>query len=234
MVIVGGALAAAIVILYTPWLPFFDLREIVVTGNRHTTTETIERVAGFCKGDNLLRLPVRRASQALLDLPWIKEVTIHRSYLHEVRIVVEERIPIALTPCPNGDGQLQLVIAEGGVIVQKVSDCPSLTTATGIVLTGDSPGARLNDARVIQALEYLHRRALNDGAFYLADFSNPSCVLLRHTTGLEVALGPVQDIQSRIDALVALLETLDPKEYQHIDLRFGEEAVLVPRKVVNR
>jgi len=87
---------------------------------------------------------------------------------------------------------------------------------------------------VIVALERFHQRGLNAGAFHLADFSDPSAVTLYTQDGLEVALGPVDGIEARIDALAALLATLNPTDYRSIDLRFGGEATLVPRKVVKR
>lgn len=235
VVVIGGVLiAAAIITLYTPWLRLFDLREIVVRGNHRIPTEEIERLAGFRRGDNLLRTPVRRAGEALAELPWVKGVSIRRVYPHKLEIIIYERAPIASVSAPAG-GDGSLVVGEGGVIVQWASDevCPALSVR-GIDLTGESPGARLVDERVIVALERLHRRGMSEGPFYLVDFSDLSSVTLHTADELEVALGPVDGIAPRIDALAALLSTIDPTDYRSIDLRYGGEAILVPRKVVNR
>jgi hypothetical protein len=133
---------------------------------------------------------------------------------------------------PEGENSL-LVVGEGGVIVQRVSEGTSpILSIRGAHLTGAAPGARLTDPRVIVALERFHQRGLNAGAFHLADFSDPSAVMLYTQDGLEVVLGPVDEIETRIDALAALLETLNLADYRSIDLRFGGEATLVPRKVV--
>lgn len=233
--VIGGILiAAAIITLYTPWLRLFDLREIVVRGNCHISTEEIKHLAGFRIGDSLLRTPVSRALKALMGLPWVKAVSIQRIFPHRLEIVIRERAPVAVVSDPAGGDSL-LVIGEGGVIVKQTTDeAPSTLLATGVNLTGGSPGAQLVDEKVTVALECIYRKGLSEGPFHLIDFSDPSSVTLHGEGELKVALGPVDGIGPRIDALAALLLTIDLPEYRSIDLRFGGEAILVPRKVVNR
>lgn len=234
-VVIGGVLiAAAIIALYSPWLGLFKLREIVVEGNNHLAKEEIVRTSGLCLGCNLLRMPVHRAVEAISKLPWVREVFIRRVYPHKAEIIVQERSPIAVISDPEDENSL-LVVGEGGVLVQRVSEGVSATLVVrGADLTGSNPGARLTDRGIIAALEHLHRRALTAGPFHLADFSNPSAIMLYTTDELEVNLGPIDGIQVRIDALAELLQTLNQADYRSIDLRFGGEAILVPRKVVNR
>jgi hypothetical protein len=47
--------------------------------------------------------------------------------------------------------------------------------------------------------------------------------------GVTVTLGPLDGIERRIDELVALIDAIDIADYRTIDLRFGGEAILVPR-----
>jgi len=233
--VIGGILiTAAIITLYTPWLRLFDLREIVVRGNCHISTEEIKYLAGFRMGGSLLRTPVSRALKALLGLPWVKAASIQRVYPHRLEIVIHERTPIAVVSDP-AKGDSLLIIGEGGVIVKQISnEAPPTLLARGVNLTGDAPGARLVDERVVVALECIYRKGLSEGPFHLIDFSDPSSVTLHGEDELKVVLGPVDGIGPRIDALAALLLTIDLPEYRSIDLRFGGEAILVPRKVVNR
>jgi len=215
-------------------LGFFDLREIVVKGNHYLSSEEIVAASGFRVGSSLLRAPVRYASEEISKRPWVKEVSIRRVYPHTAEISIRERAPIAVISDPESENSL-LVVGEGGVIVRRVSEVASpILLIRGGHLTGADPGSRLTDPGVIVALERFHQRGLNAGAFHLADFSDPSAVMLYTQDGLEVALGPVDGIEARIDALAALLATLNPTDYRSIDLRFGGEATLVPRKVVKR
>ncbi len=230
---IGGVLiAAAVVVLYAPWLGFFDLREIVVKGNYRLSREEIVAASGFRVGSNLLRMPVRHALKVISELPWAKQVSIRRVFPHTAEINIRERAPIAAMSDPEGENSL-LVVAEEGVIVQRVSEVTSpILSIRGAHLTGAAPGARLANPGVIVALERFHQRGLNADTFLLADFSDPSAVMLYTQDGLEVVLGPVDGIEARIDALAALLGTLNLADYRSIDLRFGGEATLVPRKVV--
>jgi len=233
--VIGGVLiAAAIIALYSPWLGLFKLREIAVEGNNHLAAEEIVRISTFRLGISLLRLPVHRAVDAISRLPWIREVSIRRVYPHKAEIVVRERFVVAVISDPEDENSL-LVVGEGGILVQRGEGCVSATLMVcGVKLTGREMGARLTDHRVAAALEHLYRRALTTGPFHLADFSDPSAIMLYTPDGLEVNLGPIEGIQVRIDALAGLLKTINQADYRSIDLRFGGEAILVPRKVVNR
>lgn len=229
----GVVIAAATIILYTPWLPFFDLREIAVRETSHLKEEEIKRLAGFRLGENLFCLRVRRAAETLSHLPWMKEVTIRRVFPHRVEILVHERAPIAVVEDTGGAGPL--VIGEGGIVLEKPSDeLRPLLVVQGVHLSGDEPGARLTDPAAIDTLERLHRHALTQAPFRLVNFTNRFSVTLRGEKDLLVYLGPLEEIGPRIDALAALLQTIEPTDYRSIDLRFEGEAILVPRKVVNR
>ena len=229
----GVVIAAATIILYTPWVPLLDLREIAVRGASYIPQEEILRAAGFKVGENLFRLRVLHAGQAIARLPWVEHVSIHRTFLHGVTITVEEREPIAAVVDPLG-GKL-LVLGEGGVLVGDATpDLRPPLVVQGAPFSAYQPGAYLQDKEMADALAELHRLGLTQGLFELVDFTNPFSVTLQGSGDLTVYLGPLDKIAVRIDALGALLQTIDPSKYRSMDLRYGGEAVLVPRKVVNR
>ena len=56
----GGVLiTVAIIALYTPWLPIFDLREVAVSGNKETTALDVARAANVRGGVGLLSVSLR-------------------------------------------------------------------------------------------------------------------------------------------------------------------------------
>lgn len=231
---IGGVLiAAAIITLYTPWLGLFNLRVIVVRGNRHITGEEVVRASGLESGGPLARLPVRRAKGSLEAIPWVKEANITRIYPHTVRITITERVPIAALR--TEDGQACLVIGEDGVIVAEVAGTavPYLIV-DGVSVTEENPGGWVRSAGIVAALDVLHTAGIGPEAFPSVDFSDPTGVVLHSSVGTEILFGPVEKVPERIEELLALLPTLDLEDYRSIDLRFGGEAILVPRKVVNR
>jgi hypothetical protein len=230
----GVVIAAATIILYTPWLPLLDLREIAVRGASYIPQEEILRTAGFRVGENLFRLRVLRAQRAIARLPWAERVSIHRVFLHGVTITVEEREPIASVVDPLGGTRL-LVLGDGAILVQEATkDLHPPLVVRGAPFAAYEPGARLNNEGMATALEHLHHLGLTQGLFQLVDFTNEFSVTLQGADDLMVYLGELDKILPRIDALGALLQTIDPSKYRSMDLRVGGEAVLVPRKVVNR
>ncbi len=229
VVIIGGVLiAAAAIALYAPCLYLLDLRDIEVNGNHYISTEEIEYVAGFSIGENLLTAPIDRARTALSSLPWVKDISIKRLYPHTLVITVQERAPIAVTAVPHE--RRLLVIGEGGIIVQRTTEMnPQALAVFGADLTGADLGSYFVDNRVTATLEYIYKKDFEDGILRRIDFSDPTRVTLQGEGDVTIILGTLDGIEKRIDAAAALLDTIDLAKYRSIDLRFGGEAILVPR-----
>ncbi len=229
VVIIGGVLiAAAAIALYAPCLYLFDLRDIEVNGNHHISTEEIEHVSGFSIGENLLTTPIDRARTALSSLPWLKDISIKRRYPHTLVITVQERAPIAVTAVPHE--RHLLVIGEGGMIVQRTTEMdPQALAVFGADLTGADLGSCFVDDRVTSTLEYIYKKDFEGGILRRIDFSDSTRVTLQGEGDVTIMLGALDGIEKRIDAAAALLDTIDLAKYRSIDLRFGGEAILVPR-----
>ena len=233
--VIGGILiAAAIIALYTPWVHIFDLRKIVVTGNYHTSAAEIKDGSGVQNGTNLLRIPLARARASLLQLPWIMDVSFRRILPHTLKIAVREREPVAVVVDPS-DSERLLVLGEDGVIVGYVKDPGAgLIVISGVAVTSDPASGRRNvEGYVTDTLGSLQEHGTIE-LFRRIDFSDPEAVVMYTDGDVEVILGPVGEVDDRLDELTALLKTIDLEDYRTIDLRFGGEARLVPRKVVNR
>jgi len=222
--VIGGILiAAAIIALYTPWVRIFDLREIVVRGNYYTSVAAVKDGSG-----------IQDARTLLLQLPWIMDVSFHRILPHTLEIIVRERNPIALVVDPSNESRL-MVLGEDGVIVGYAKDSNlNFMCIGGVAIASTPSGKRIVNTDVVQMVAYLRKRGLGRDLFPRIDFSNLSAIIMYTVDEGEVMLGPISDIEDRIDELTVLLDTIDLASYQTIDLRFGGEARLVPRKVVNR
>ena len=233
--VIGGILiAAAIIALYTPWVRIFDLREIVVKGNYYTPAAEIKEGSGVQDRVNLLRAPLKQARTSLLQLPWIMDVSFRRILPHTLEIIVRERNPVALVVDPSDTNRL-MVLGEDGVIVGYAKDANlDFIDISGVLITSTPSGKRVVDTDVVRTVSYLRKRGLGRDLFPRIDFSDPNVITMYTADEGEVMLGSISDIESRIDELTALLDTIDLASYQTIDLRFGGEARLVPRKVVNR
>jgi cell division septal protein FtsQ len=225
----GGVLiTAAIIALYTPWLPIFDLRQISILGNRQTPANEIVEALNLSRGDPLPSISVRAAASRVSSLPWIKSVRVSRAYPHGLRIVVTERVPVArLAYGPSGC----LLLGEGGVVVSEQCTGESgLPLVTGARVTGEAAGERLLDPEIAELLDAFRgadwlgvtlREIKVTGAERMAELTCES--------GLRILLGALEVAGERVVYLKALCRSIDVNEYELIDLRYRGEATLVPR-----
>ena len=127
-----------------------------------------------------------------------------------------------------------MVLGEDGVIVGYAENAsPGFVRASGVAVQSVASGRMIVSVDVLKTLNYLRLQSLGADLFPRVDFSDASAITLYTVDEGEVVLGPSGEIEERIDELKALLKTIDLADYQTIDLRFGGEARLVPRKVVN-
>ena len=232
-VVVGGVLTtAAISILYIPSLGFFDLREVVISGNRRAAATEIVSLSGLARGQSLFGISLSQVASRIQAHPWIREARLVRDLPHAIRISVVEREEIAWIALPEGGC---LLLGDGGVIVS--SDCnasTSLIEIRGAVLGDSTPGSRLADARIGELVEWLQQEDLHSLRTSALNVSDLASIELLAEDRLRVQLGNIEGIDERVEALAALGRSVDFRDYELIDLRFGGEATLVPRKAVRR
>ncbi|MCI2424502.1 FtsQ-type POTRA domain-containing protein [Candidatus Acetothermia bacterium] len=219
-------IAFLIILLYGPWFPLFEFRELVVVGNQHVSDEEIQYLTGFAIGDNILRLPLGRVRDDILSLPWIRSVSVRRLLPNKVKIQIVEREEVAAIEVSAGN--LMAIDVEGYILAARDG-----RTNRGIVLRGIAdekinPGDSI-DPRGVGVLAALWRAGLTTGPFTVVDLTDPYNLLLLGPNGLKVRLGSFRYIDKRVDALSVLLDALNIQHYQSIDLRFRGEAILAPR-----
>ena len=151
-----------------------------------------------------------------------------------MQITIRERVPIAAL-YDTGEQGKPVAIAEGGRLLYQVAeDERPFLSVKGIEFTSSDPSSVLTNKEATKVVEYLYNLGMSEGPFSLMDFGNPRQVTLYTPDELRIILGSIEKIRPRIDALVALLASIDLDDYQSIDLRFEGEAILVPRKAVKR
>ncbi len=75
----------------------FVLEDIIVTGRQRTSLEDVEKILDLKRGDNILKVDVRRLKQDLEALPWIRDVRIRRSFLPNILLIeIEEKEVLAI------------------------------------------------------------------------------------------------------------------------------------------
>lgn len=231
-VISGGVLiASAITVLYTPWLGILDIREVVVSGNRRTTAVELVALSGIRGGQPLLSVSTRSIERRLLTHPWVLRADAYRRFPHTIRLVVQEREPIAWSRHPESGESV--LLAEGGVIVTSAGEPVPVLEIMGPPMTGWLAGDTVADPDVVRLIAALREPVCGLPAQTLNVATLQSIELILQN-GLHIRLGTAAEAVGRLEALAVLCRTIEVDEYERIDMRLGGEATLVPRKAVRR
>ena len=224
----GGVLiTVAIIALYTPWFPIFDLREVAVSGNKETTALDVARAANVRGGVGLLSVSLRTTAKRVSALPWVENVRVRRSFPHGISIEVTERSPVARVMLT---GSACALIGEGGVVV--AIDCKGrdgTPLLKGVSLSKAESGGRLAKQGAADFMDALQRATLPGAVVREVDISKGESAELVTTAETRVRLGALDEAAGKIPYLEALCRAVKAEQYELIDLRFGGEATLVPR-----
>ena len=228
----GGVLiAAAIIALYTSWPQFCDVREVVVSGNQNATAADLVSLSQLHRGQTIFSVPATLIQRRLEEHPWVKKASVRRVFPHTIQLVVEERHVIAWSQHPSEN--VRAAVAEGGVIVGGDEFVTSSIELIGAESSGWERGDRLVDSRVAALVAVLLGNVCQL-AVRNVDVTDLHAIELILENDTRVLLGEVAQTQDRLAALNALCRGIEMDDYELIDVRFGGEATLVPRKVVRR
>ena len=228
----GGVLiAAAIIALYTPWLQLCDVREVVVSGNQYATASELLALSQLHRGQTIYSVPAGLVQRRLEEHPWVKHASLRRVFPHTIQLVVAERQVVAWSQHPFEDSRV--AIAEDGVIVGMDEAVTSSLELVGAEFSGLETGDSLISSQVAELLVVLQSN-LCQLAVRSVDVTDLRSIELFLENDLRVRLGDIVHMPDRLAALEVLCREIEIDGYELIDVRFGGEATLVPRKAVRR
>jgi cell division septal protein FtsQ len=163
--------------------------------------------------------------------PWVKHASVRRVFPHTIQLVIEERQVIAWSQHPSENSRV--AIAEGGVIVGKDEAVSSSLKVVGAAFSGWGSGDVLLNLQVVELLVALQSNSC-ELAVRSVDVTNLRSIELILANDVLVQLGDIVHMLDRLAALEVLCREIEIERYELIDIRFGGEATLVPRKAVRR
>ena len=95
------SLAGAIFLFLSLYLflrgaPFLRLREATIEGNNRISKEEILAMTELAEKPNILTLDIKKLNRNLGHHPWIEKSMIRRVFPDGIRIVIHERVPVAI------------------------------------------------------------------------------------------------------------------------------------------
>ncbi|MEW6458455.1 MAG: FtsQ-type POTRA domain-containing protein [Bacillota bacterium] len=197
--------------------PLFEIDTITVEGNLRLQAEEIRSASGIVPGTNIFRAQTREAEDRLEALPAIREAELVREFPSTVRIIVEERVPVALL---NIHGEFWEVDVEGVPVRKKGKGWDGLPVITGVQFGNP------NLQRTLEAVERLPEEVVTG----LSEvwFGNDLRLILYTFDGIEIRLGQLERLEQKGVLLLEVLALVrdEGRKVEYIDLSEPDKTVV--------
>jgi cell division protein FtsQ len=205
----------------------FAVVNVTVSGNSRLTEARVLEIAGMPPGTTLLRVPTDPMAARLAADPWIASAKVERVWPDTLRIVVQERVPLAAVLLP--DKSQWLVDARGtfigprsalprNAVLPLIRDVPSLPASPTAGLDARNP--QLANAVAVLAglgadlrttIRSVSARTVDETAVFTA-------------SGLEILFGAARQMDKK-DFLARRILTDQKGKVVFIDVRTVERPV---------
>lgn len=207
------------------------IQRIEVEGNTTIPRADVLSQAGINVGEHILLVNTGEARARLLENSLIQDATIQRVYPDKLRIIIQERQPIAAIA---GGGSYAIIDAEGYVI--SIEKSPGdLLEVFGMGSTGFQVNQRLGETGdfysniLISVIEALNQAGIAEDMQSL-DMTQPLSVNLESKDGYTIHLGQTEDLLDKLANLPAIIQRLEEMGLQGgtIDLAVQGDPVYSP------
>jgi cell division protein FtsQ len=137
ILIIGGVVAVALVVLGLLTSRLFGVRTVDITGTRYTTQAQLKPIVDSIKGDPILTLDLDAVRHRLESLPYVERAAVATKFPHTVRVDIVERQPAAAYA--GDDGKWRVIDDTGRVIAVidgQPADYPAISGTGGDLLAG--------------------------------------------------------------------------------------------------
>lgn len=164
--IIGGLLVASGWLLnhYGMFNNWFKVSAIIVKGNRYTPDENIIKKSGIKIDDSLYSLNLDSCNTEIMNLPYIKGVTISRYFPNQLIINVSEHQPIASV---WEDKQWFLISHEGSILpLFHDIDLGRVPVLSGLKIENEKVGNSIHSAMLLEAYKFVNNLYINNPVTY--------------------------------------------------------------------
>jgi cell division protein FtsQ len=209
-----------------------EIRDVLVEGGHQVTKQDILDRLALRKGIALHQVSLRYLAERLQAHPWIKEATVERLPLHELRVTIVERKPTAIAKI----GSEQMLLDEDGVVLARLGarDETTLPLLMGLDSKGLTQGEMRLKQRVQSSIALAKRMAQSlDGRIEI-DLTNPQH-LVASAKGARFYFGSdgLLDQWERFMTVKAAsrMPALDGRKHDgnDVDLRYDNRVILRER-----
>lgn len=220
------------------FVPFFNISSVSCSGTAVLSEEAVINASGVALGVNIFRIPVHKIEESIeKTLPYVADVSVHRSFPSSVLLEVTERTPVAYVQ----NGATYLVIDGEGIALETAENLsvrgtlplvPDLKLDSEKKIVLGEKVAVLNDYRLNELLACIKLVSQKDN---LKGRVTKIMVndLLQYEVTVEdrvLAIIPIDsDLDYQLDFMLAALAQQSPTIEGEIDLTIEGKAAFRPK-----
>lgn len=228
LTVVVSLAAVGLLVWAAFWSPLLSVRDVKLTGARHTTAEEVAAAAGLGSDDNLLLVSAGDVVAAARKLPWVADAEVERRLPGTVKVKVVERKPALVVSL--GTSAHWTIDAHGHVLATGQAE-PGLPVVGGVEVGEIKPGARLDApvmTEVLATWRSLPKKLAADvQAIFATSLERISFTL---TDGTQVRYGAAERLDAKNEVLLALRKQLaeEGRLTSYIDVRVPTSPAVGP------
>lgn len=220
------------------FVPFFNISSVSCSGTAVLSEEAVIDASGVALGVNIFRIPIHKIEESIKkSLPYVADVSVHRSFPSSVLLEVTERMPVAYVQ----NGATYLVIDGEGIALETAENLsvrgtlpliPELKLDSEKKIVLGEKVAVLNDYRLNELLACIKLISQKDN---LKGRVTKIMVndLLQYEVTIEdrvLAIIPIDsDLDYQLDFMLAALAQQSPTIEGEIDLTIEGKAAFRPK-----
>ena len=230
-IVLAGALVACMVFGVRAGLrrflwenPDYILSEVEITSDGSLAREQVMRTAGIREGENIFRIDISQAREALAELPQVESVEIQRILPNKIAIVMSERKPVAwITAKNNADpstSERSFLVGRKGILIKTNKLLPEylhLPVISGVSTDEMQAGQIVEAPEIKAALELIRKNT--EGVLQprfeakAIDLSKGYCMVVTDSNGERITFG-LDQIDSQFERLEIVLNKIDEDKRQ--------------------
>lgn len=221
-------LICAGIISFCLFTPFFNVKELSVSGNETIPDSELIESSGIVFGTNIFRVNKRAVKDNIKKNPIVDNIKVKRRIPGRIDLIVEETAPQLIVPYMTGF----VVIDENAKVLMLCDEFPELSIpkVSGIEVSEAKickklvPVDEVSFEMIMDCVRHFHKF---DAVKYFRsmDFTNLSNFTAVTHEGVKVIFGKMEELEYKIKFMQSVMPNVDKAEGTYIDISSSSKGI---------
>lgn len=221
-------LIAAGLISFCLFTPFFNVKEMTVSGNEMIADAELIESSGIVFGTNIFKVNTKAVKENLMRNPLIDKVEVKRRFLGRIDLIIEETAPRLIIPYMTGC----VLINENAKVIELRDEIPEMQIpqVSGIEVAEAKickqlvPTDKVSFEMIMDCVAVFHEF---DAIKYFRsmDFTNLSNFTAVTHEGVKVIFGKMEDLEYKVKFMQSVMPNIDKSEGTYIDISSSSKGI---------